>query len=344
MSATTPETVLVSGGSGYIAAFVIDRLLRDGYAVRATLRSLAREAELRRTLAKLIPADAALSFVAADLTADAGWAEAAAGCAYVQHLASPLPTSNPKHDDELVKPARDGALRVLRAAREAGAKRVVMTASVASIAYGSGGRATAFTEADWTNEKDLTDTSPYERSKTIAERAARDWMAREGGAMEFVTIHPGLVLGPVLGNDFSASIEAVRKLLDGSVPGLPRFGFPLVDVRDIADLHIRAMVTPGISGERFIGANEFWWMKDIAAVLKQRLGARAKKVPSMSLPSFLVRLAANFDPVIKDRLFELDKRRAVSNEKARRVLGWAPRPDAEAIVDTAESLLAAGLV
>jgi len=344
MSDTTPQTVLVTGGSGYIAAFVIDRLLREGYAVRATIRSLSREAELRKTLAKLLPENPALTFVAADLNSDAGWQEAAAGCVYVQHLASPLPTSNPKNDDELVKPARDGALRVLRAARDAGAKRVVMTASVACIAYGSGGRETPFTEADWTNEKDLSDTSPYERSKTIAERAVRAWMTTDGGALELVTVHPGLVLGPVLGSDFSASIEAIRKLLDGSVPGLPRFGFPLVDVRDIADLHFRAMLAPGIAGERFIGANGFFWMKDIAAVLKRRLGAKARKVPSIGLPSFVVRLAALMDPVIRDRLFELDKKRAVSNEKARTVLGWNPRPDEDAIVDTAESLIAQGLV
>lgn len=336
--------VLVTGGSGYIAAYVIAQLLAEGYAVRATIRNLGREAELRQTLAKLIPDQGRLQFVAADLNADAGWAEAVAGCRFVQHLASPLPTSNPKHDDELVKPARDGALRVLRAARAAGVPRVVMTASVASIAYGSGGRETPFTEADWTNPADLTDTSPYERSKTLAERAARDWMAAEGAPMELVTIHPGLVLGPVLGQDFSASIEAIRKLLDGSVPGLPRFGFPLVDVRDIADLHLRAMTAPGIGGERFIGANEFWWMKDMAAVLKAKLGARARKVPSMSLPSFLVRIAARFDPVIRDRLFELDKRRAVSHEKATRMLGWQPRSDEQAIIDTAESLIAAGLV
>ncbi len=338
------KTVLVTGGSGYIAAFCIARLLDEGYAVRTTLRSLAREAEVRASVAKLTPRGADLQFVAADLNGDAGWAQAVSGCLYVQHLASPLPTTSPKDDDELVRPARDGALRVLKAARDAGVRRVVMTASIASIAYGHGSRQTPFTEADWTDETNLADTSAYERSKTIAERAARAWLASEGGALELVTVHPGLVLGPVLGRDYSASVEAVKKLMDGSVPGLPAFGFPIVDVRDIADLHYRAMLAEGVAGERFIGAEEFWWMSQISEVVKRRLGARARKVPTMKIPSFLVRLSAMFDPVIKDRLFELGKYRPVTSEKAKRVLGWAPRSNEEAIVATAESLLAEGIV
>jgi dihydroflavonol-4-reductase len=343
MNDSAQHTVLVTGGSGYIAAFVIARLLDEGYAVRTTLRSLSREAEIRAALRKLTGAGN-LTCLQADLNADAGWAEAVSGCTYVQHLASPLPTTSPKNDDDLVRPARDGALRVLKASRDAGVKRVVMTASVASIAYGHGSRTTPFTEADWTDETNRADTSPYERSKTIAERDARAWMQREGGALELVTIHPGLVLGPVLGNDFSASIEAVKKLLDGSVPGLPRFGWALVDVRDIADLHYRAMLAEGIAGERFIGANDFWWMSQVADVLKRRLGAKARKVPTMKVPNFAVKLMANFDPVVRDRLFELDKQRPVSNAKARSVLGWAPRGNEEAVVSAAESLIAEGVV
>jgi dihydroflavonol-4-reductase len=345
MSGTAPTIVLVSGGTGYIAGFVIAALLRDGYSVRTTARSLAREADIRATVRKLGAPDGDLRVFQADLNADAGWAEAAAGATYVQHLASPLPTTNPKDDDELVRPARDGALRVLRAARDAGVKRVVLTASVASIAYGRGGRAAPpYTEADWTDATNLADTSAYERSKTIAERAARDWIKEEGRGLELVTIHPGLVLGPVTSRDFSASVEAVKKLLDGSVPGLPRFGWALVDVRDIADLHVRAMVADNIAGERFIGANEFWWMSQIAEVLKRRLGAKAGKVPSFRIPDFVVRLFALFDPVIRDRLFELGKERPVSHEKATRLLGWVPRSNEEAVVATAESLLAEGIV
>jgi dihydroflavonol-4-reductase len=344
MSDTTRGTVLVTGGSGYIAGFCIAQLLREGFTVRTTIRSLAREAETRATIAKLTDPDGRLHIIAADLNSDAGWAEAVEGCTYVQHVASPLPSTNPKDDDELVKPARDGALRVMRAARAAGVTRVVMTASTACIAYGHGSYTTPRTEADWSDETNRADTSAYERSKTIAERAVRAWFAKEGAPLELVTIHPGAVLGPVLGRDFSASIEIVKKLLEGAVPGVPRFGWPLVDVRDIADLHYRAMLAPGIAGERFIGANDFWWMSQVAATLKSGLGSRARKVPTMPIPNFAVRLSAMFDPMIRDRLFELGKQRPVSNAHARAVLGWAPRSNAEAVMATAESLLAEGLV
>jgi dihydroflavonol-4-reductase len=347
MSDTTSDmsrgTVLVTGGSGYIAGFCIAHVLREGWAVRTTLRSLAREAEIRATIEKLHPTSN-LSFVQADLNGDAGWAEAVAGCLYVQHVASPLPTISPKDDDELVKPARDGALRVMRAARDAGVRRVVMTASTACISYGHGSYTTPKTEADWSDETNLADTSAYERSKTIAERAVRAWFTAEGAPLELVTIHPGAVLGPVLGRDFSASIEIVKKLLEGAVPGAPRMGWPLVDVRDVADLHYRAMVAPGIAGERFIAANDFWWMSQVAATLKAGLGPRAKKVPTMALPGFVMRLAALFDPVIRDRLWELNKERPVSNAHAKAVLGWAPRRNEDAVMATGESLLAEGLV
>ena len=336
--------VLVTGGSGYIAGYCIAQLLHDGWQVRATLRSLAREPELRRTLAKIADAGNALSFVAADLESDAGWPAAVQGCGFVLHVASPLPAGNPKSDDELVRPARDGALRVLRAARDAGVKRVVMTASTAAIAYGRGGRTAPFTEADWSDETNLKDSSAYERSKTLAERAAWDWLKREGGALELVTINPGAVLGPVLGRDFSASIEIVRKLMDGSLPGLPRFGWPLVDVRDIADLHCRAMVHPVAAGQRYIGAGPFYWMADVARALRARVPAASKRVPRRALPSWLVRLSAAFDPLVRSRLFELDKMRPVSSDKARTQLGWTLRSNDDAIAATAESLLAEGLV
>ena len=340
----TPTTILVTGGSGYIAGFCIAHLLAQGHTVHTTVRSLAREMEVRATLAKITNAGERLRFFAADLNADAGWAEAVAGCTYVQHVASPLPATSVKDDDELVRPARDGALRVMRAARAAGVRRVVMTASTACICYGHGSYDTPKTEADWSDETNLTDTSAYERSKTIAERAVRAWFIAEGGAMELVTVHPAAVLGPVLGRDYSASIAIVKKLMDGSVPGIPRFGFPLVDVRDIADLHYRAMLAEGVAGERFIGANDFWWMTQVASVLKDKLGTRARRVPRMPIPDFIVRLSALFDPMLRERLFELGKHRPVSHAHAQNVLGWTPRPNAESVLATAESLLAEGLV
>ncbi len=332
-------TVLVTGGSGYIAGFCIAQLISEGWRVRTTVRSLSREAEVRASLSQLIDLGDQLSFVAADLNADDGWPDAVAGCDYVLHVASPLPTSNPKDDDELVRPARDGALRVLKAAREAGVKRVVMTASTAAICYGRGSRDVPFTEADWSDETNRKDTSAYERSKTIAERAAWAWHKAEGGALELTTVCPGAVLGPVLGSDFSASIEIVRKLMQGDLPGLPRFGWPLVDVRDIADLHVRAMTHPAAAGERFLGAGAFYWMKDIAAVLRAQMPSDSRKVPTRGVPNWVIRLAAAFDPLVRDRLFELDKHRPCSSAKAIETLGWAPRSNDAMIVDTARSLV-----
>ena len=336
--------VLVTGGSGYIAGYCIAQLLKDGWSVRTTVRSLTREAEMRGTIAKLVAPENSLEVLAADLTADAGWSEAATGCSHILHVASPLPSNNPESDDDLVRPARDGALRVLAAARDSGVQRVVMTSSTAAVAYGRGGREASFTEADWSDETGRTDTSAYERSKIIAERAAWDWVSREGRALELVTICPGAVLGPVLGRDFSASIDIVKKLMDGSLPGLPRFGWPLADVRDIADLHVRAMLAPEAKGQRYIGAGPFYWMSDIANVLRARMPALAKRVPKRRLPNWLVRLAATVDPVTRGRLFELDKRRPVSSAKAERELGWRPRANDDAIVATAESLLAEGII
>lgn len=336
--------VLVTGGSGYIAGFCIARLIAEGWNVRTTVRSLSRQDEVRQTLSKISTPGDKLTFVAADLNADGGWAEAVAGCDFVQHVASPLPSRNPRDDEELVRPARDGALRVLAAARQAGVKRVVMTASTAAIAYGHGSRTTPFTEADWSDETNRADTSAYERSKTIAERAAWAWIKEHGGGLELTTINPGAVLGPVLGRDYSASIDIVKKLLDGSLPGLPRFGWPLVDVRDIADLHYRAMLEPRAAGERFLGAGDFYWMSDIARALKTRLPTLARRVPTRRLPDWLLRVLAMFDPVVRERLFELGKERPVSAAKAKTMLGWAPRSNDDAIVATAESLVAEGLV
>lgn len=333
----------VTGGSGFIAGWCILQLLERGHAVRATIRSLAREGEVRQTLGRMGADQSRLSFVAADLTSDAGWAEAMEGAGHVLHVASPIPPTLPKNDDELVIPARDGALRALRFARDAGVARVVMTSSTAAITYGQDrSRPKVFTEADWTDPAH-PDTSPYIRSKTIAERAAWDFIAKEGGALELAVVNPGAVLGPVMGRDFSPSIEIVKKLLRRELPACPRLGFPLVDVRDIADLHLRAMTSPAAAGERFLGAGDFFWMADIARVLKERLGARAARVPTGVLPDWLLRLLAAFDPVTRSVVFEVGVERPVSAAKAKQVLGWAPRSNEDAIVATAESLIELGL-
>ncbi len=338
------DRVLVTGGSGYIASFCIAQLLRDGARVVTTVRSLDREQDVRRAVAKLTDVDDRLEVRIADLNADAGWREACAGCSGVLHVASPIPAGIAKTDDEVVRPARDGALRVLKAARDEGVRRVVMTSSCAAVCYGRGGRTRPFTEDDWSDPRDRTDSSAYERSKMIAERAAWDWHGREGGALELVTICPGGVIGPVLGSDFSPSVEIVRSLLRTAMPGLPRFGWPLVDVRDIADLHIRALKSPNAAGQRFIGAGAFYWLQDIARVLRERTPELAGRVPSRRLLSWLVRLAALRNPVIRARIYELNKFRPASSDKAKRVLGWTPRSNDDAIADTARSLAAEGLL
>jgi len=331
------ERVLVTGGTGFIAGHSIVQALNADWRVRTTVRDLAREPALRTVIGSHAPLDR-FEVVAADLNADAGWREAATGCTYVLHIASPFPSVSPKNDAELVQPARDGTLRVLAAAREAGVRRVVMTSSTAAVAYGRGGREEPFTEADWSDETNRSDTSGYERSKTIAERAAWTWMKEQGQALKLVTICPGAVLGPVLGPDRSASIDIIARLLDGSVPGLARFGWPLVDVRDVAALHLLAMTGPGAAGQRYLAAGDFAWMSDIAGVLRERVPLLATRVPRRRLSSPLVRASALVDRAVRSRLYELGKHRAVTAEKARRELGWTPRSNQDAIVATAQSL------
>lgn len=333
-------TVLVTGGSGYIAGFIIRQLIAEGWMVHTTIRKLAREDEVRGWLGI---DNARLKFFAADLMADAGWADAVAGCSHVAHVASPLPAKAPVSDDELIVPAREGALRALRFAHAAGVKRVVLTSSVAAIAYGHERTKQHFTEADWTNVAS-PDAYAYVKSKTIAERAARDWMATNGAGMEFLTVNPSLVLGPLLAPDFSTSLEAVRKLLDGSMPGLPNLGFSVVDVRDVADLHVKCLTAPALDGERFIAAGPFMMLRDMAAILKAELGSDARKVPTLRVPDFLMRLSANFDPLIKQVVGELGKVRDTSAQHALDVMGWKTRDTRGTILDTARDLIRLGVV
>jgi dihydroflavonol-4-reductase len=323
------ERVLVTGGSGYLAGSCIARLLQDGYSVRTTVRSPRRARDLQQ-----------LDVVVADLTSDAGWATAVRDCDYVLHVAAPLPIAKPRHDDELVVPARDGALRVLNAARDGGVRRVVMTSSTAAISCGHGSRQAPFTEADWTDETNRADTSAYKRAKTIAERAAWAWLVREGGSLELVTVCPSVILGPVSGGDFAASLEVVKRLLDGSMPALPRLGYPIVDVRDVADLHLRAMIAPHAAGQRYLGGGDWYWTHEIAALLRARVPELTSRMPKRTAPDWLVRLRAWVDPVARDRLFDLGKYRPVSSARAKQELGWSPRPNDMTIVETARSLRA----
>ena len=337
--------VLVTGGSGFIGSHCILQLLAAGHEVRTTVRN-RRRGDTVRTMLRQGGAEPGerLSFAEADLERDAGWADAVAGCDYVLHVASPFPPTLPKHEDELIVPAREGALRVLRAARDAGVRRVVLTSSFAAVGYGHPSQAAAFDETAWTDVGG-DDVQPYAKSKTLAERAAWDFIAREGGALELSVINPVGVFGPVLGPDYSTSILLVQRLMDGAMPGCPKLRFGVVDVRDVADLHLRAMTDPAANGERFLAVSgDFMSIRDMALVLKRRLGAAARKVPTLPLPNWLVRLAALRDPAVKQILPELGKYKNATAAKAQRVLGWSPRSNEDAVIATAESLVRLGLL
>ena len=341
----TPQIVLVSGGSGFIAGHCIAQLLEQGFHVTTTVRSLDREPAVRASLAEAgVEAGDALRFVAADLTKDEGWAEAAAGATFVLHVASPFPLEIPDHEDDLIVPARDGALRVLRAARDAGVQRVVLTSSFAAVGYGHPRTSRLFTEEDWTDVNG-PGVTPYVKSKTLAEQAAWRFVEDEGGGLELATINPVGVFGPVLGKDFASSVEIVRRIVDGALPGYPNLSLQAVDVRDVASAHLLAMTNPAAKGQRFLAtADGVFTMKELGGVLKSNLGDAGKRVPTRSMPNIGVRIAALFDKPLRQIVPELGDVKEASNAKAREVLGWTPRTKEDAVVATAESLIRLGLV
>jgi nucleoside-diphosphate-sugar epimerase len=320
-------------------------LLAAGHQVRTTVRSAKRESGVHSMLSEggAKPGDR-LSLFAADLENDTGWSQAVAGCDYVLHVASPFPPHVPKDEHELIVPAREGTLRLLRAARDTGVKRVVLTSSFAAIGYGQEDQRAPFNETNW-SDPNGDDVLPYIKSKTLAERAAWDFIANEGGDLELSVVNPVAVFGPVLGPDYSTSILLVQRMMDGAIPGCPKLYFGAVDVRDVADLHIRAMTHPAAKGERFLAvAGDFVSMIDVARILRNRMGASARRVPTRQIPNWMVRLTAWRDPAVKQILPDLGKIKNATNEKARRMLSWAPRSNEESIVATAESLVRLGLL
>lgn len=337
--------VLVTGATGFIAGHVILQLLEAGHEVRGTARSASSAAKLNATLSKYAGKPVAIELVAANLERDDGWAEAVAGMDFVQHVASPFPSGVPKNPDELIRPATDGALRVLKASRAAGVKRVVMTSSMAAIAYGWGeNRPPVLTEEHWSNPDNLKDNTAYTRSKTIAERAAWVYINGEGKGLELAVINPAAVLGPVMSGDLSASLELLTMPLSGKLPAVPRIGFGIVDVRDVATAQVAAMTVPGAAGERFLVSQPFMWFSDVADVLREAFPAYARKLPKGTMPDVMLKIVAAFNPTLKQIIPELGRQRQVSNEKAKRVLGWKPRTAKQAIVDGAQSLIDAGVV
>lgn len=337
------KIVLVTGGSGFIAVHCIAKLLTAGYRVRTTLRSLSRQAEVRAMLSQAgVEAGDRLTFIEADLSADAHWSEAVSACTYVLHVASPTPNANYMHEDEMIVPAREGVLRVLRAARDAGVKRVVLTSAIGAIVYGHPDQTAPYDETAWTN----TAKAPaYQKSKTLAEKAAWEFIEKEGKGLELTAINPVAVMGPVLGPDYSHSVHLIKNLLTGKAPGCPKINAGFVDVRDVADLHLRAMVDPAAKGERFIAtAGESIWLVDVAKILKAHLGKAAASVHVRTLPNTILRIAALKDPMVKSMIPLLGINMNTTSAKAIRLLGWTPRPTEEAILATAESLIRLNLL
>lgn len=343
-SSIAPATILVTGGTGFLGSRCIAQALAAGHRVRASVRDPAREPQLRAAMARAgVDAGDRLSLHAADLRRDDGWSAAAAGCDYALHVASPFPAEIPRDENELIAPAREGTLRVLRAARDAGLRRVVLTSSFAAVGYGHPPRPAPFDESVWSDT--AAPLAPYVKSKTLAERAAWEFVAGEGGRLELAVVNPVGIFGPVLSDDYATSILLVKRLLDGALPGAPKLHFGVVDVRDVADLHLRAMTDPAARGERFLAtAGDFLSVSEMAALLRRNLGAAARKAPTRELPNWLVRLAALADPAVRQIVPDLGNRKNASNAKAKRVLGWNPRSAEEALVATARSLIELGVV
>lgn len=338
-------TVLVTGASGFIALHCILKLLKKGYKVRGTLRKPISEANLRKTVAKHVNADDRLEFVTADLGREEGWEHALGGCTYVLHVASPFPRQPPKHEDDVIKPAREGTLRILKAAASAGVRRVVMTSSSAAMTYGhEHDHSRVFDENDWTKTDE--DIGAYIKSKTLAERAAWDFVKslRADDAIELAVINPGLVLGPILDKRYSTSGEVVYRLMRRKIPGCPDIGWPVVDVRDVADAHIAAMTTPEAAGNRFCCAIENSRMQDIALILAKYFKDRGYNIPTRMLPNIVIRFRAIFDKTTRLVIKDLGRHNNISNERIKNILNWKPRTLEEMVVAMGESMIEHGVV
>jgi dihydroflavonol-4-reductase len=323
--------VLVTGGTGFVAGHCILQLLQKGYSVKTTIRSADRQNEVLAMLKEGgIDSFDSFSFIEADLTKDTNWDKAVENCEYVLHVASPIYLKIPKDENEMIRPAVDGTLRVLKAARNAGVKRVVMTSNFGAVGYSHHDTSTLITEEDWTdpNEKGL---SAYNKSKVLAEKAAWNFMETEGGTMELSVINPMGIFGPSLGPALSSGFELLKKIMDGSMKRIPNITLGIVDVRDVADLHIRAMTNPAAKNQRFLAlAGGILSLPEIAVLLN---------IPVKRMPDWLVRIAAWFSPVAKSIVPLLGRYRNADNAKAKKLLGWQPRSNKEAILATAESLI-----
>lgn len=337
------KTVLVTGGSGFVGGHAIVQLLQKGYKVKTTIRSIAKKDKVIEMLKNGgIQNFEDLEFVETDLSDDKNWDKATANCDYVLHIASPIHLTVPKDENEMIRPAVDGTLRVLKAARNAGVKRVVMTSNFGAVGYSHKDTSTPITEEDWTdpNEKGL---SAYNKSKVFAERAAWDFMKNEGGNLELAVINPVGIFGPALDAKLSSGFELLRNVLNGSMKRIPNLQLSIVDVRDLADLHIKAMESEQANGQRFLALSEgTMTLPEIATFIKNKMPEATKNTSTKTLPNWLVRIAALFSPQAKALAPMLGVNRNARNEKAKNILGWNPRSKEDALLATVESLIKFG--
>jgi len=329
----------VTGAGGFVGSHCVAELLSQGYRVVGTVRRAETGNALRGWLAGHAEVDDRLSFVEADLLSDRGWTEAAKSCRYVMHVASPYPIRQPSRAEVVVTPARDGTLRVLAAARAAGVERVVLTSSVAAIAAARPDK-TDFNESDWSDAAS-PQIRAYDLSKTLAERAAWEDVKRAGGP-DLVVINPGQIFGPLWGASAGTSSSIILSLLGGRFPVVARFGFPIADVRDVAEAHVAALRAPAAVGERIIVADGFVWLIDMARALADAFPQYASKMPRRELPNGLARLLSRFVPQLKAVRYDIGRLWQTSGNKCERLLGVRPRPGREAVTAMAESLIAAG--
>ena len=344
---TTNSQVLVTGASGFIAKHCIAVLLREGYRVRGTVRDSARRRDIETAIERAGAPHREIELVQTDLLRDAGWAEAVAGCDYVLHVASPFPADQPRDPNELIRPAREGAQRVIRAAKAAGVKRIVQTSSVAAVMLTRKPNGVVHDENDWTDTASGTH-SAYAVSKTLAERAAWDEIESDidvpRHVSELVVINPGFVLGPALDGDLSTSHTVLQLMARGAYPALPKLAFPVVDVRDVAQMHVLALNHPKAVGKRFVCADKTITLRQIAELMVAEFPDLARRVPRREAPSTLLRLAAFFDPKLRSIRGDLGRTNLVSNERARSDLGFTFRPASEAVTTAVKSMRQLSLI
>lgn len=339
------ELVVVTGGSGFIASHIILKLLKQGYAVRTTVRNLEKADLIKKMLSNGgLTNFEDISFIETDLASDKNWSETMKDATYVIHVASPTPTLNFKNEDEMIRPAVEGVLRVLKAARDAHVKRVVLTSAYGAIFAGHENRTTPYTEEDW-SDLSSGNIHPYQKSKTLAEKAAWEFIKNEGNGLELSTVNPVAVMGPVLASDYSHSNIQIRQWMQGEIEGVPNVNSGYVDVRDVADLHILAMTSPKASGERFLATTgKSLSMLDVANILREAFPEYAANIPTKVIPDSVIQDIAAKDPMYRMVALLVGKYAETSNEKATKLLGWKPISAKESIIATAQTMIDLGIV